>query len=376
MEALILSCGTGGGHNAAGRAMLEALERRGHRAAMFNPYTLKSETAALRIDNAYIRVAQCAPRAFGAIYELGNLWRRLPGYSPVYYANGLMVDRMEEFLSKNHFDVVLMPHLFPAEILTHLKRRGLKVPKMIFVATDYTCIPFTEEPDCDAYVIPSEELRPEFLSWGIPADRIAPLGIPVSRRFSRPISRDEAASLLGLDPEKRYILVSGGSIGAGNVAAILRSLCRLYRFDENTRIVAICGSRSELSAQLRDEYGERVLILDHTDRMDAYLRLSDVYLTKPGGLSSTEAAVMGVGLLHIAPIPGCETRNVAFFTKHGMSLAVDRQPGTLRRAIAEVEDPKFRRRMIDNQHRWVPSDAADQICRLAERLTGETPKND
>lgn len=74
MEALILSCGTGGGHNAAGRAMLEALERRGHRAAMFNPYTLKSETAALRIDNAYIRVAQRAPRAFGAIYGLGNLW--------------------------------------------------------------------------------------------------------------------------------------------------------------------------------------------------------------------------------------------------------------------------------------------------------------
>lgn len=41
MEALILSCGTGGGHNAAGYAVKEELERRGHNVKMLDPYTLK-----------------------------------------------------------------------------------------------------------------------------------------------------------------------------------------------------------------------------------------------------------------------------------------------------------------------------------------------
>ena len=371
METLILSCGTGGGHDAAGRALQEELTRRGHHVTMMNPYTLKSERTADRINNTYIRVAQRVPQAFGAAYGIANLYRRLPFRSPVYFANRQMVDTMQDYLSEHHFDVVLMPHLFPAEILTNMKEQGLEVPKMIFVATDYTCIPFTEEPDCDAYVIPSEELTPEFTRRGIPAEKLYPLGIPVSRRFSEPMSRDEAAAKLGLDPEKHYILVSGGSIGAGNMTAVLRTLCRLYRDDRETQIIAICGSRSELSDRLRAQYGDRVTILDHTDQMDAYLSLCEIFLTKPGGLSSTEAAVVGVPILHIAPIPGCETRNVRYFRRLGMGIPVRRSRRTLCRAVGAVEDRSVRDGMIQQQHRYVPADASAEICDLAEQLAAE-----
>lgn len=370
MEALILSCGTGGGHDAAGRALKEELTRRGHHVTMINPYTLKSDRVANRINNAYIRIAQRAPRAFGAAYGIANLYRHLPFHSPVYFANERMVETMRSYLSEHHYDVVLMPHLFPAEILTNMKEQGLPVPKTIFVATDYTCIPFTEEADCDAYVIPSEALTPEFVRRGIPQDKLHALGIPVSGRFSSPMTREEAANSLGLDPEKRYILISGGSIGAGNVAAVLRTLCRLYEGDQDVRIIAICGSRTELAERLREKYGDQVMILDHTDRMDAYLSLCDMFLTKPGGLSSTEAAVVGVPILHIAPIPGCETRNVRYFRQNGMDIPVRHPRRTLRRAVGAVENEVVRDCMIRQQHRCVPVDAAAKICDLAEQLAG------
>ena len=145
MDILILSCGTGGGHNAAGSAVAEELMRRGHRATILNPYTLYSEGLAEKINNFYIKPVQKAPTAFGVVYSAGQLYRRLPVHSPVYFANYGMVSRMEEYLSRNHFDVIITTHLFPAEILTCMKKKGIHIPKTIFIATDYTCIPFTEE---------------------------------------------------------------------------------------------------------------------------------------------------------------------------------------------------------------------------------------
>ena len=162
MDALILSCGTGGGHNAAGAAVTDEFIRRGHNAIMLNPYTLHSEELARRIDHAYISTAQKAPKIFSAAYNAGQVYRQLPFRSPVYFANRSMTSIMEEYLSRNHFDIILMPHLFPAEIITAMKHKGIDIPKTIFIATDYACIPFTEETECDAYVIPSAGLAEEY----------------------------------------------------------------------------------------------------------------------------------------------------------------------------------------------------------------------
>lgn len=170
----------------------------------------------------YIATAQKAPRAFGAVYEAGELYRRLPFRSPVYYANQAMISQMEEYLGANHFDVVIMPHLFPAEIMTNMKRRGMDIPGTMFLATDYCCIPFTEETDCDAYVVPGEELADEFAGRGIPREKIYPLGIPVDRSF-RAGRRRSVPVLSGVHCQfgKRYILIAGGSIGAGKIDKLI-----------------------------------------------------------------------------------------------------------------------------------------------------------
>lgn len=82
MKALILSCGTGGGHNAAGRAIKEELERRGDSVLMLNPYDLAGKHTAKRIDETYIKTVQAAPRVFGAVYSTGNAYRNLPFLLP------------------------------------------------------------------------------------------------------------------------------------------------------------------------------------------------------------------------------------------------------------------------------------------------------
>ena len=366
MNILVLSCGTGGGHNSAAAAVKEEMLCRGHNVTMLNPLELCGQKVAGLVDNAYISLAQTVPGAFGAIYGLGNAYRRLPWRSPVYYANGHAAEALAAYLGENPVDAIVTSHLFPAEILTYLRLHGTPVPKTIFITTDYTCIPFMEECVCDAYVIPAKELTGDFISRGIPEDRICPLGIPVRQGFRERKPREQAKEALGLDPDKRYLLVSGGSIGAGKLEKALALLCDITKGTAFSPIV-ICGNNASVLGHLGKRYGSQVRLLGKTDRMAEYLSACDLYFTKPGGLSTTEAAVMEVPLALLPPIPGCENRNRKFFLETGMAWEAELTPGALRRLLSMREQKDMLEHMRECQQALIPKDAAEKICDLALR---------
>lgn len=371
MDALILSCSTGGGHNAAGRAVKEELERRGHRVSMLDPYSLAGHHWDDRVGQGYIRMAQKAPHLFGQVYRLGDLYRQLPVHSPVYGINQAMCRTMQKYLDDHHYDVILMPHIYPGEILTCMKDRGMAVPKTVFIATDYVCIPFTEEIHCDYYVTPGPELNADFIRRGIPAEKLVPAGIPVGREFYENISRSQAAQALGLDEENRYLLLSGGSIGAGEMEKAAQILLRHLDENPDYRMVVVCGNNRSVYDRLSRSYGSdrRIRILSSTRQMGLYMRLCQGFLSKPGGLSSTEAAVLGTPLIHVAPIPGCEQKNLEFFAHHGMSIPVGEHLKKLPAALELLKDQALMEQLRNNQRENIPPRAAQTICDLAERIT-------
>ncbi len=373
MDALILSCSTGGGHNAAGAAIKEELLARGHHVEMLDPYALISRKLAVKIGNAYVKLVQRAPRLFGVVYTLGGLVRNMPGKSPVYYANIRVAKRLEEYLKENHFDIIFMPHLFPAELVTCLKRQGVAVPLTVFVATDYVCIPFTEETDCDFYIIPGEMQAADFVKRRLPKEKLLPFGIPVSRAFDAKISKEEAKAALGLPLEKKYFLLTGGSIGAGNIRKAIRILHAYFRKEEpDGKLIVVCGSNKRLYRQLKFFYRDRIILLERTKQMALYMKASEIFISKPGGLSSTEAAVVGMPYIHITPIPGCESYNMRFFTKNGMSIGVKHMRLQLRRAVRKLQNEDAVLRMQEKQKHNVSVCARQRICDWAEELYGKS----
>lgn len=209
---------------------------------MLDPYSLVGKDLDSLVGNGYIRLVQRRPKLFGHIYRLGDWYRRLPVASPVYEVNRLMCRAMLRYLEEHHFDVILMSHIYPGEILTNLKNKGFYVPKTIFIATDYTCIPFTEEIDCDYYVTPTPEINEEFAKWGIPAERLLPMGIPVRKEFYTQLSRSEAKDTLGLKPEKHYLLLSGEV----SEPAELRNQCESYAGLWKLIRITVCLSSAEI----------------------------------------------------------------------------------------------------------------------------------
>ncbi len=366
MDALILSCGTGGGHNSACAAIAQELSRRGHGAKTLNPYTLKSDLTASTVNSAYNVLAQRVPSAFGMAYHLGNAYRRLPVSSPVYRINKRMMPFLEQYLEENRFDAVVTTHLFPAEILTGMKRVGKAVPKTYFIATDYVCIPFTEETDCDYYIIPAKELTEDFVGRGIPRERILPLGIPVLHEFSEKEDPFVIRQRLGLEPDRKYIFVAGGSIGAGQIEQVVAVLLDHYEREEAALIV-VCGNNRPLYENLERNFGRQCTVLKYTSRMADYIKACDLFISKPGGLSSTEAAVAGAALIHITPIPGCETLNMQFFAKNGMCIPVTAPKKQLTDACDRLLDEDLRKSMRASQQRIIPGNAASAICDLMEK---------
>lgn len=371
MNVLILSCGTGGGHNSAGRAVAEELQRRGHTVEMFNPYTLKSKRLATAIDKSYVLTARNAPRAFGVVYKCGDIVRKFPGRSPIYYLHKAMNKTMAAYLSAHHFDIVITPHFLAAEILTNMRKHGIETPRTIFIATDYVCTPFTEETECDAYVTPAPDLEEDFVGRGVPKAKVYPFGIPVRQCFSVQETQEEVRARLGLEQDKKYVLFTGGSMG---VKTIFESITRLEEQIEHRSdigMIVVCGHNQDLYTKLEQKNSPNVTLIGFTDDMSSYMKAANVFVTKPGGLSTTEAAVVGVPILHTSAIPGCETYNAKYFQSRGMSVDCTKDADPVKTALELLDDSARCRDMVERQKRSINGNAAADICDLAEKIVNE-----
>lgn len=367
MKVLILSCNTGEGHNAAARAVQAALERRGHQAEVVDLMMLKGRRTSKLVGGSYVSVVKHAPRLFGMIYQAGELIRSPKRKSPVYYANSAVAKPLKRYLEDHPCDIIVTTHLYAAETLTYMKRRQMLAQKTVAIGTDYTCIPFWEETECDYYIVPHEKCAEEFASYGIPKERLLPCGIPVHPDFAVRARKEKAQRTCGLPPDKPAYLLMSGSMGFGKIHVFARELARHCTNGE--QIIIICGNnrRREYAMKLQFFRNPDVHVLGYTNHVAVYMEACDVIFTKPGGLSSTEAAVKGIPIVHTNPIPGCETKNLKFFTRLGMSMGAR----TIREQIAAgqylLENSEAREAMKRAQRENINPHAGMDIVRILER---------
>ena len=119
------------------------------------------------------------------------------------------------------------------------------------------------------------------------------------------------------------------------------------------------------------EENEKVHILGFTEQVAEYMAACDVIFTKPGGLSSTEAAISRIPIVHTNPIPGCENCNLEFFQSRGMSVGRKSFFGQMRAGQRILSREKVRQEMILAQERNSKPDAAQKIYCHLKRLAGE-----
>ena len=366
MKILILSCNTGGGHNSAAKALKEVFTKKGNTADIKDVLAFGGQRASDLVCDAYIEMVKKTPKLFGEIYKMGSKIGQLNQQkgirSPVYYINKLYQDALEAYIKENNYDAVICVHIFAAEAMTNLKKHHKLTIPFYFIATDYYISPMLEETTPNAIFIAHKDSTFTYLNRGIPKKLIVPSGIPVSSQFTTKKDKNKIRAKLGLEPQNKVILLMSGSMGFGDLIDTAR-----YIFDNgnaDTRVIAITGHNKELYKELEKNFdGEtRLKLVGFTDKVSDYMDASDVLLTKPGGLSSTEALAKGIAIVHTAPIPGCESENVQFFTEHHLSLCAKDPMDAGRLAVKLLEDQFLRDQILAAQDNYRCINSAGQIA--------------
>ena len=155
-----------------------------------------------------------------------------------------------------------------------------------------------------------------------------------------------------------------GSMGFGHIKEYVQAWMEQRR--ENEHLVIICGNNQKMKQELKTIVGneKNIHIIGYTKQIARYMAACDVCFTKPGGLTSTEAAVRRIPIVHMEPIPGCETENRRFFMKNGMSVSSREIQEQVRLGVRLIQDSKKKEQMIQRQKKCMRGNATQEVFEL------------
>ena len=360
MRVLILTCNTGGGHNAVAAALAESFRRLGVSSDTADGLSFISQKASRFVSKWHTRFYRRYPKLYKAGYmSAENDAESNDRDNPVYRYMARGARRLDRAIQDGGYDAVVCVHVIPAMMMTELRRQHETGPVFCFVATDYTCSPTVGGCTPDICVIPHEELAEEFVSCGIARETLLAAGVPVRAVFRERGDRAAARSELALPPEGRHIVLMSGSIGCGPMADIAAELEK--RMERGDFASVLCGSNRQMLYALRRRDFRRVEAVGFTNRVHRYMDSADVLVSKPGGISITEAGTRGTPLLLADMVGGCETRNQEFF--HARGWAETCQPEDMAdAALALLDRPERRQALVAQQHRDFDGLAADRVA--------------
>ena len=353
MRVLIATVTAGGGHLAAASALEEAWR------------VLRPDDVLEKVDvldyvpklhkkiyaEGYVKLIEHAPELYAMVFnktDNPSLIRKLTRWRRTFAekTNRKFVIHLREFRP----DVVLCTHFLPPEILGGLKARLPEFkPQIVSVITDFEAHALWMEPSVNLYCVATEETRARLIARGASAEDIVVTGIPIGAKFNQPVDATVVRKQYGLRDDLPTLLVLGGGFGMGPVAEILDQLDKI---ESPFQIVVVAGRNEELRRDLAvRDHRHPTHILGFTRNMHELMTVADLIVSKPGGLTTSEALALGRPLFILNPIPGQEAANSDFLLERGAATKVNR-----------VEDLPFRIKQL------LGSSKLKEISRAARAL--------
>jgi processive 1,2-diacylglycerol beta-glucosyltransferase len=326
MRVLIATVTAGGGHLAAAAALDEAWRAlrpgdvidRVDLGKFFSPLHRKI------VSDGYVKLVSHAPELWGMMFAktdkpnraraLNRLRAMVPSSSRVRFAR---------YVKQFKPDVVLCTHYFPLETLNSLRRKpsGPR-PLAVSVITDFEAHALWMDACVDLYCVAAEETKARLVARGAVPEDVVVTGIPISAKFSAKLNAKAARKSLGLRDDDPILLVPSGGFGMGPVGAILSQLDKVKR---PFQTVVVTGRNKELRRELASQDRKHPThVLGFVTNMHELMAVADLIITKPGGLTSSEALALGKPLFILNPIPGQEAANSDFLLEHGAAAKANR----------------------------------------------------
>ncbi|MBP1995020.1 MGDG synthase family glycosyltransferase [Paenibacillus eucommiae] len=320
---LLLSEGFGKGHTQAAYALsvgirqssTEVITRVIELGAFLHP------TLAPLVFSAYRRTVISQPKLYGMLYrhQYKKSLNRVAGLA----LHRIFYSQTKAIIEQLKPDIIVCTHPFPNIIVSRLKRSGLSVP-LFTVITDYDAHGTWVDSEVNKYLVSTDEVRKKLLLLGVPESNVEVTGIPVHPKFRLIHSKEQILQEFSLK-EMPTVMIMGGGWGVFNKDEKSQLLDYVAGWRDSIQLIICMGTNEKARQQLLEEQAFRhpnIHVIGYTKDINKLMDVSDLLITKPGGMTCTEAVAKGIPMLFYSAIPGQEETNCQYFEEQGFGQMI------------------------------------------------------
>lgn len=367
---LIFYASYGGGHLNAAKSIQEYINNnyKACETELIDCIKYISKPIEKLTTTAYKEMAKKAPWAWGRIYSdsqkgpLAHISSR---------ANKIMAIKLLKLLREKKPDLIISTHPFGSQMCSYLKRKGKITSEIATIMTDFS--PHDQwlvgHDFTDYYFVAHDKMKQYLISKNIPESKIFSTGIPISLRFLQNYNKDEILNDLNFQKDKKTVLFfGGGEFGLGKSKTV-EVFENLVKFCPKIQIIAISGKNQKMKTCFENIIKENnlcnsVTILEYTNKVPEFMYISDLVISKPGGLTTSESLASNLPMVIINPIPGQEEENAEFLESKNIGIWIRKTDSSYEILNSLFSNEQNLKQMQENTNLLAKKYSTENICKI------------
>lgn len=369
-KVLIFYASYGGGHLNAAKSIKECIDKNHHdfETELIDCMKYINKPIEKITTAAYREMAKKLPWAWGKIYSDSQ---KGPLAHITSRSNMIFAIKLLKLLREKQPDIIISTHPFGSQMCSYLKRKDKINAKIATIMTDFS--PHDQwlvgHEHTDFFFVAHDKMKNYLISKNIPENKIFPTGIPISSRFLEYYNRKEILSEFNLEENKKNILFFGGGefgLGKSRTIQIFEDLVKNFN---NIQIIAIAGKNQKMKSHFENivkEYHKEnsVKILEYTNKVPELMSISDLVISKPGGLTTSESLASELPMIIINPIPGQEEENAEFLESKGTGIWIKKNDSCYEIFKDLLYNPQKLEKMKENTKTLAKKHSTEDICKI------------
>ncbi|WML50954.1 glycosyltransferase [Neobacillus sp. PS3-12] len=356
---LILTGNYGDGHVQVAQAIYEAIQLRFPTLEPviidFMEYTHPYSKHVSR--SLYFQGIKKFPKVYGYVYQKTRRMNTISKMMKKIFSTGM--GRMLKLIEEVHPTVVVSTFPLAAAVLSKLKSLGLTDIPAITVITDHTDHSCWIYPYTNKYIVGSGVVRDSLINLGVGEERISVTGIPIRQLFLQSLQKETIFKKHNLDPNLLTVLIMGG--GCGLIGDGSSTIKEFEKLPQTVQFIIVCGRNEKLQMKLKDKLQNskhHIHLTGYINNVHELMAVSNLMVTKPGGVSTFEAIAMELPMLLYKPIPGQEQDNAKFLVQSGVAIQAMKERDLIDHISKILSNAELLQQMSENAKNFHPKESA------------------
>lgn len=311
------------GHHSATLAIEKAIKTLSPDAEILNinAFQYTNPISEKIVNRLYMGVIKRTPQIWDYLYDNPVIVRKIEKIKETIHK--FNSPKLKNLFDRFKPDAVVCTQAFPCGMVADFKKTYNSNIPLIAVLTDYAPHSYWVYDSVDYYITPSQDVSLRLMKKGVASDRIKSFGIPFDPKFNELQDKKKLIQKFKLNADSPTILIMGGGQGLGPIKTIVKSL---EKIKIEIQGIVVAGTNKKLFNSLKKrikKYKKKILLFGYTDNINELMSISDIIITKPGGVTCAEVSAQNLAMIIVKPLPGQEANNTAYLTEKLAAIKID-----------------------------------------------------